>query len=207
MSLIYGNGSFTRYKADGPLPGNYLEVYPKKIARYAFRNLDENSDQERSTGWVNIMDMFDSEFVSKEYFKDPCIALSWRVDVRKVPAKALRQYSREEEEKAKGMEGIEHISKKRKEEIKEAVRMKLMKRAIPRSNVYDMIWNIQTGLVIFGATGSKLCDEFAEFFFNCFAMHLTPVFPYSLASEILEKEDRDTNLLEDLRYSIRTEVD
>ena len=206
MSLIYGTGSFTRFKVDGDPREDYLETFPKSIARYAFRNLDETSDEERSSGWVNIMDMFDSGFAGMDYFKDPCIALSWRVDVRKVPAKALKQYSREEEEKIKESEELEHISKKRRQDIKEAVRIKLMKRAIPRSNTYDMIWNLQTRLVIFGSTSNKLSDEFAEFFLQCFGLHLKAVYPHALASEILESEGMDPGLLEGLRYSIDTEV-
>ena len=207
MSLIYGTGSFTRFEVEDGLSEDYREIFQTNIARYAFRNLDENSDEERSTGWVNIMDMFDSAFAGMEYFKAPCIALSWRVDVRSVPSKALRQYSREAEEKIKTSEELEHISKKRRQEIKEAVRIKLLKRAIPRSNIYDIIWNVQTGLVIFAGTSSKLCDEFSEFFLKCFGLHLKTVFPYSMASDILEGEKMDPSLLDDLDYSIGMEGD
>lgn len=205
MSLIYGTGSFTRFKVDGEPCEDYLETFPKSIARYAFRNLEENSDEERSAGWVNIMDMFDNAFSRMDYFKDPCIALSWRVDVRKVPAKALKQYVREAEAKIKESDGVEHLSKKRRQDIKEAVRIKLMKRAIPRSNTYDMIWNLQTRLVIFGSTSNKLSDEFAEFFLQCFGLHLKPLHPYALATDILEREDMPSDLLEGMRYSLDTE--
>ena len=107
MSLIYGTGSFTRFKVDGDPREDYLETFPKSIARYAFRNLDETSDEERSAGWVNIRDMFDSEF--------------------------------------------------------------------------------------------------AEFFLQCFGLHLKAVYPHALASEMLEREGMDSGLLEGLRYSIETE--
>ncbi|HEQ78899.1 MAG TPA: hypothetical protein ENN76_01380 [Euryarchaeota archaeon] len=207
MSLIYGTGSFTRFKVEGGISEENREIFQTNISRYAFRNLDENSDEERSTGWVSIMDMFDSAFADINYFKEPCIALSWRVDVRSVPIKALRQYSREAEEKIKTSEELEHISKNRRQEIKEAVRIKLLKRAIPRSNIYDMIWNVQTGLVIFAATSTKLCDEFSEFFLKCFGLHLMTVFPYSMASDILKGEEVDPGLLEELEYSVGMEGD
>ena len=106
MGLIIGSGSFTRFLVDGDLPKNYLEEFPKRISRYAFRNLDEASDQERSQGWVNVMDMFDNRFLTKGFLMEPCIAMSWRVDVRTVPAKALIQYSREAEDKIKAMEEL-----------------------------------------------------------------------------------------------------
>jgi DNA recombination-dependent growth factor C len=201
VGLIYGTGSFTRFMVEGVLPEDYLEGFPKRIARFSFRHIDEASDQERSAGWVNIMDMFDSTFAAMEYLKEPCIALSWRVDVRKVPTKALKQYCREAEENIKATEKLEFLSKKRRQEIKDGVQAALMKRAIPRSQTYDMIWNLQTGLVIFGAVSNKLCDEFSEFFLQCFGLHVKTVFPYSMAAGILEKEGKDPAFLESLRPS------
>lgn len=205
MGLIIGSGSFTRFMVTGDLPDDYTGTFPKKIERYAFRKLDENSDDERSTGWVNILDMFDSEFMGMEYFKDPCVALSWRVDVRSVPSKALTQFCREAEAKIRAEEELEHLPKKRRQEIKEAIHIKLLKRAIPRSNTYDVIWNLQTGLLIFGAVSNKLCDEFSEFFLKTFGLHLKTVFPYSMASEILQEEDMSPEILDGLKYSIFTE--
>jgi DNA recombination-dependent growth factor C len=202
MGLIYGSGSFTRFIAEGALPEDYLKEFPKKIARFSFRRIDEASDQERSAGWVNIMDMFDNRLAAMEYLKEPCMALSWRVDVRKVPGKALKQYCREAEDKIKASEELAFLSKKRRQEIKEGVQAALMKRAIPRSQTYDMIWNLQTSVVIFGAVSNKLCDEFAEFFLQCFGLHLKTIFPYSMAARILEKEGKDLSLLDSLRPSL-----
>ena len=205
MGLVFGSGNFTRFMVDTNPPEDYLETFPQKIARFAFRGLDETSDDERSTGWVNILDMFDSGFAGMEYFKDPCIALSWRVDSRNIPSKALMQYCREAEERIKASEELENIRKKRRQEIKEGVRIKLLKRAIPRSNTYDMIWNLQSGIVFFGATSNKLCDEFAEYFLMTFGLHLKTVFPYTIASLVLEREEKDPALLDGLQYSIGTE--
>lgn len=202
MGLIHGTGSFTRFETEGEVPDDYLEEFPKQIARFSFRHIDEASDQERSAGWVNIMDMFDNGFAAMEYLKEPCIALSWRVDVRKVPAKAVKQYCREAEENVKAEEKLEFLSKKRRQEIREGVEAALLKRAIPRSQTYDMIWNLETGRVIFGAVSNKLCDEFSEFFLQCFGLHLKTVFPYSMAVRILEKQDKDPALVDDLRPSL-----
>lgn len=202
MGLIHGSGSFTRFMVDGAIPENYMEAFPGRISRFSFRNIDETSDQERSVGWVNIMDMFDNRFAAMEYLKEPCIAMSWRVDARSVPSKALKQYCREAEEKIKASEGLEFLSKKRRQEIREGVKKELLRRAIPRSQAYDMIWNLHTSVVIFGSINNNLCDEFAEFFLQCFGLHLKTIFPYFIASQILEKEGMDPALLEGLRPSL-----
>jgi hypothetical protein len=202
MGLISKSGSFTRYRVDEKLPEGFFEDLPARIARHAFRVLDETSVQERSAGWVSIMDMFDSTFKAMEYIMEPWLALSWRVDVRKVPKNALIQYSREAEERAKASEAVEFLPKWRKKEIREATKIKLMQRAIPQSNTYDMIWNLQTGVVIFAATRPKLCDEFAEFFLTCFGLHLKPVHPMALAAELIERLGISPAVLDGLSYSI-----
>lgn len=198
MGLISGSSSFTRFVVNGKLPETYAEDFPENIERFAFRKLDESSEEERSAGWVNIMDPLDNEFLGREYFKEPYLALSYRIDVRGVPGKALRQFSAETENEIKREEGLDYLPKGRRLEIREGVRIKLLKRAIPRTNTYDMVWDLTAGTVILGAVNNKLCDEFAEYFAKTFGLGLTTVFPFSLASEVLEKEGKDPQILENL---------
>ena len=188
MAFLSGAASFSRFSVNGKPPKNYEEEFPLRIAQHAFRRLDENSDEERSTGWVNVMDILDNQFPNRDYFKAPYLVLSWRVDTRKVPSKALRQYSREAEDKIKDMENLEWLSKKQRQEIREGVLIQLLKRAIPRTNTYDMVWNLDGQTVLFGSTSNRLCGEFTEFFFKTFDMNLTPVFPYLMALQALEKQ-------------------
>lgn len=198
MGLISGSGSFTRYWVDCTLSENFMEDLPKKIARYAFKNLEENSFDERSIGWVNIMDILDHRFSAMEYLKEPFIAMSFRVDKRKIPQTALKQYCQEAEEKIKELEQVEFLPKMVRQEIKEDARNRLLKRAIPDANVYDMIWNIQKGIVIFGSINNKLCDEFSEFFLKTFELQLQPIFPYALACRFFEKEGISVDALNSL---------
>jgi recombination associated protein RdgC len=202
MGLIAGSASFARFQVAGDLPGDFLETLPDNIARFAFRPLDESSDEPRSSGWVNIMDEYDSRFQAKEYLKGPFLALSYRLDVRSVPSKALAQYCRDEEERIRATEEIEYLSRERRAEIREAVKAMLFKRAIPKSQVYDVIWSLDTGGVLFGGTAAKVCDEFTAFFFNCFGLHLKTVFPYSLASEVVHDQEMAPGILDGLRSSI-----
>jgi DNA recombination-dependent growth factor C len=199
MGLVHGSATFCRYEVEGTLPEDYIETFPGEILRYAFHTLDGLPGEERSTGWVNILDMFDNEFRTMEYFKEPFVALSWRVDVKRIPKKALLHYCREAEKEVKEREGLEYLPKATREEIRESVRLRLLKRAIPQSGVYDMVWNLQTNTVFFGATGSKLCDEFAEFFRKTFHLQLIPLYPYALAQQALIARGKDSALAEEIR--------
>lgn len=201
MGLMHGSAGFTRYMAEGTLPQNFKEGLSENIARYAFRDLDDQSIAERSTGWVNIMDMFDNRFAGIEFLKEPYIAMSLRIDERKIPPTALRQYCREAEETIKEEERLEFLPKNRRADIKEAVRLRLLKRAIPVARTYDMIWNTATGLVVFGCTGARVCDEFMERFLQTFNLQLQAICPYTLGELYLGKEGASLNPLDRLSPS------
>ena len=197
MGLMHGSAGFTRYLAEKTLPEGFVEGLSESIARYAFRELDELSIADRSSGWVNIMDMFDNQFAGLEFLKEPYIAMSLRVDERKIPPTALKQYVRKAEEEIKEAEHLTFLPKSRRADIKEAVRLRLLKRAIPVAKTYDMIWNTVTGLVIFGCTAAKVCDEFMERFLQTFNLQLQAVCPYTLGEIYLGKDGASLQLLED----------
>jgi len=205
MGLIRGSGSLTRYFVDGSIVDKDLKEIEKRIRRNSFKKLDEIGSEERSTGWVNILNIYDSSLEGRDYYIYPYIALSWRVDIRSVPKSALKQQVIEAEDEIKEREELEYIPKERKKELNEFLRQRLLKRAIPRIYTYDMIWNVETAMVMFGSTNNKLCDEFAEFFTRTFELNLTPVFPYSLGYRFFEGLEIDPNQLEGIKGSLFAE--
>ncbi len=206
MGLISGSGSFTRYRVKGEPPADFLEGLSERIGRHVFRNLTEDSTQERSAGWVNVMDMFDNRFSEFEFLKEPYIAMSMRVDERKIPATALKQYCLEAEERIKAAEDLDFLPKRRRADIKEGVKLRLLKRAIPGSRVFDMVWNYSTGTVLFGCTNTKLCDEFQELFLKTFEFHLLAMCPYTLGIGFVEEKGDSLDLIDGLRPSNIWEV-
>jgi len=202
MGFMQRSVSFTRFQVEDPLPEDYTESFPERIARRAFRKIEEESLEERSEGWVNIMDMLDSDFSAMEYFKDPYLALSWRVDTRRVPSNALKRYAGEAEKEIKKRERLKYLPKKRRDEIREYTRLMLLKRVLPSTQVYDVVWHLDAGILLFGATSVKLCDEFRSFFLKTFECGLTPVYPYSLGERVLKEAGGDPGLLYDIRPSM-----
>jgi DNA recombination-dependent growth factor C len=196
MGLLRGAAGFSRYFVNGTPPENYVNDFAQNIERYSFRGFDEFSDENRTTGWVNIMNIFDTAFEQKQFYMYPYLTLSFRVDTRNVPSNALRQHCLEAEHKIKTIENLEYLSKEKRKEIKELTQSQLLKRAIPRTNTYDMVWNIETSMLAFASTNNKICDEFAEIFFKTFGLRLSPVFPYSLAGFNLSKTGMDAAILD-----------
>jgi len=203
MGLINGSGSFSRYQVKGKPGDDFLEGLAERVNVHAFQNLTEDSPKERSAGWVNVMDMYDSRFPGLDFLKEPYIAMTMRVDERKIPATAIKQYCLDAEERIKETENLEFLSKRRRADIREAVKMKLLKRAIPGSRVYDMVWNTSTGSIVFGCTNTKVCDEFQELFLKTFDLRLSAVCPYTLAIQFIEKKGKSPDIIDGLSPSIR----
>jgi recombination associated protein RdgC len=202
MGFIHGSVTCTRFMVAGDLPDDFRERAAERISRYAFRMLREDSDLEVSMGWVNVLDDLQVGFHGHEFFKEPYLALSFRVDTRTVPARSLRQYCREAEDEVKAREDLEFLNKKRRQEIRDAVMGRLLRRAVPRSRVYDMVWDLQSGVVLFGTTGKKVCDAFSEVFYNTFELRLTSVYPYVLARNCLQEGGMDPAVLENLQPAV-----
>ncbi len=198
MGIITRSGSFTRYLTTTSLPEDFLENLQAMIARYAFRALDERSVDERSSGWVNILDMFDNQFPGMDFLKEPYVAMSLRIDERKIPPSALKEHCLQAEARVKGEENLDYLPKRRRSEIKDAVRIRLLKRAIPVSRTHDMIWNTRTGQVIFGCVSPKICDEFTEIFHQTFDIPLEVICPYTLAERFLDAANAPSNPLDEL---------
>ncbi|MFH0926406.1 MAG: recombination-associated protein RdgC [bacterium] len=193
MGFISNTTSFTRYRVKDPLPVDYKEKYPIDIRRHAFREIEDTPDIERSVGWVNIMNVMDSEFRGDEFFKNEFIALSLRIDNKKIPSDILKKQCSKTEEKRKTDLGREFISKEERQEIRETVKLDLLKRIIPHTSIYDMIWNLKTGLVFFSSLSDNLYTEFVDLFKKTFELNLHQLFPYSIAEDIL-KDDQKASL-------------
>ena len=202
MGLIKGNASFTRFRVIDNLPDNYFELYVPLIQRFAYKNLDEGASESRSEGWVSITDMLDYEFASMDFFKEPYLALAWRIDSKKVHPQAIKRYCREAEREIMMKESLEFLSRSRRREISESVKAMLTSRAIPITVTYDMIWNLQAGIIYFGGISNKVCDEFRSYFIKTFNLNIQPVFPYERATSALTDANKEVSQVDNIKGAV-----
>ena len=197
MGFLKGTLSFTRYKTEGEVPQDYRSAFPENITRWAFRELDETSPDERSIGWVNVFNFLDNKLVGQEYFLDHYIALTLRIDSRKVPAKALKHFCLKAEAEELALQNKQFLSKTRKKEIRERVQLQLLKRVIPATTTCDIVWDTETAVVWFASTSDKVCADFTDIFKKTFGLGLSALFPYTLAQKNLSLDKfREVDLLQ-----------
>jgi hypothetical protein len=190
MGLLARSASFVRYAVEGDLPANFWEFAAERIARHSFRDIDE-SYEERSVGWVSVLNMFDSEFAYASYAAADHVVLSLRLDERRVSPKVLNKFCLKEEERLKKERQIPKLARAHRVEIKESVKLMLMKKAAPTPAVYDLCWNLAEATVLFFSTSQKAQELLEEFFKETFDLSLMLQVPYLTAEHLLDAPGRE----------------
>jgi DNA recombination-dependent growth factor C len=190
MGLLTNSASFVRFSVEGEPPADFWPFVADRISKHAFRDIDDNYD-ERSIGWVSCLNMFDSEFASSSYAAGDYVVLSLRVDERKVPPAGLKKFTMKEEERIKRERQIPKLSRDHRNEIKESIRLMLLKRAIPLPAVYDLVWSLADNTVLLFSTSQKAIGELEEFFKESFDLHLLMQIPYLTAGHLLPPDLAD----------------
>lgn len=173
---------------------DYRDVYIQEMIRYSFRSIEDDSDIERSVGWV---DLFQNEDIpsKEEVFKGDFLTFSMRIDTKKVPASAHRSLCKKLLIEKRQQNPQEKITKEVHQEIKEIAKSLLLKKVIPSTKVYDVIWNIKKNNIWFSGTSDKLVQEFICLFENTFHLTLTPLFPFNLATFVISPNSKLEDLL------------
>lgn len=190
MGLLSSSVSFVRYSVEGEIPSDFTNFAAERIKANAFHDIDD-SFEESSVGWVSVMNMFDTEFAYASFEVSDYIVLSLRIDERKVSAAALKKFSRKEEERIKKERQVPHLNRSHLLEIKENIKLQLMKKAVPLPSVYDVCWNLAQGTLLFFSTSLKAQELLENFFKETFGLDLVLQIPYLTAQHLLEQADQE----------------
>lgn len=133
--------------------------------------------------------MLDNEWRASPPNKGEFLAFSLRLDTRRIPAAVLKKHTmialRDEEARNKE-QGKKFISRERKKELREQVKLQLRSRFLPIPAEFNVVWSTPTGIVYLASTQPKLCEMFMELFTRTFDLHLEPMTPYQLAATHLD---------------------
>jgi len=190
MGLLSSSASFVRYAVEGELPENFWEFAAERIAAFSFRDIDD-SYEERSVGWVSVLNMFDSAFEYASYAAGDTIVLTLRIDERKISSAALKKFAAKEEERIKKERQVPKLARNHRVEIKENMKLMLTKRAVPIPAVYDLSWNLSEGTVFFFSTNKKAQEVVEEYFKETFGLHLILQIPYLTAGHLVDEQGQE----------------
>jgi DNA recombination-dependent growth factor C len=187
MGLYTGSASYVRYRLVEDPPERIKEFALEKLKQFSFREIEAGTLNEKSSGWVSAENMASTFFDDLHFSKEPYLAFSLRIDVRRVPGLAMKAAMLREEIKYKKSTGLEVIRKKDKDVLKDQVRQDLVRKSLPVPTLFDVCWNTMTGEVLFFSTSAAANEEFAVWFLRTFALKLARLLPYDLAGAAAEK--------------------
>ena len=190
MGLLSGTSTFVRYSVEGQLPDKFWDFAAERIVQFSFRDIDETFD-EYSIGWVAVDNMFDSNFAHASYAVGDQIVLSMRIDERKVSPTLLKKFSLKEEDRLKKERQIPRLSRSQRVQIKEDIRLQLVKKALPVPSVYDLSWNLADNTVLFYSISSKAQSILEDFFKECFGFTVILQVPYLAAANLLDDSQQE----------------
>lgn len=189
MSFLGGSAGFARFLVIGELPDNPVDYIGDRIRACSFADIDDNFE-EYSIGWVSVMSMFDSAFEYASHLCGDYVALSLRVDERKVSPSILKKFVQKEEERIRKEKQIPKLSRTAKSEIKDRIKAELTRKAFPIPAVYDLVWSLSESSLYFFSTNKKAHVLLEDFFKDCFGLTLQVQIPYVIAENLLTEEDQ-----------------
>ena len=190
MGLLSRTSTFVRYSVEGQLPDNFRDFAAERIAQFSFQDIDDTFD-EYSIGWVAVDNMFDSGFAHASYAVGDQVVLSLRIDERKVSKTLLKKFSLKEEERLKKERQIPRLSRSQCVQIKEDIRLQLVKKALPVPSVYELSWNLANNTVLFFSISSKAQSILEDFFKECFGLTIILQVPYLAGANFLDLSDQE----------------
>ncbi|MGE4539010.1 MAG: hypothetical protein AB7D37_18230 [Desulfovibrio sp.] len=190
MGLLAASGGFTRYRIVGEVKDDILREAPDRLKKYAFVDIDGTAD-ERSFGWVAFEDYLDTEWRTAPPEKGHYLAFSLRLDTRRISPAVLKKHLRlalDQEKEHNQAAGKNFVSKDRKKEIAERIKLHLMARSLPIPAVFEAVWNTMDHVIWLCSTNGKVQTLFEDLFTLTFELHLEPQTPAFLAERILGVE-------------------
>lgn len=195
MPITAGAVSGRVWRVVETLPPNFKEIFERNLARHAFKPIDPERGQLQAVGWVNIKQLLDSRLTLEKVLFRNLIALGLRVDRLAINQRVFRATLAQEIGKKLREKGKE-LSREEKLVIEDKIRLDLIKRTQPSTAVYELVWHLETGTVLFGSGSQKLGLIFSDLFSETFQVSVEPQLPYLRGQHWADRNRMGQELLE-----------
>lgn len=181
MGALRGALTFTRFLIDGELPRDVRKRYLAAVRLRAFTPLEPESEGSEASGWCVIERPFDLEFEPDKIFYDRFVLLGFRVDKWRIPSSLLRTQVADEVQALLLRTGKSKLSRAERDEVKARVVRRLRKKVLPTSRAYDVLWDLDSGTLLFFCHSQRTIGEFTALFEKTFGLTLEKDSPYHAA--------------------------
>src|SRR5262245_52425292 len=175
MGALKGTVTIRRYVVRGTAPTEQARMV-KGVRAHLMVPIDPKGDVERAHGWSCVEDPHDTEISSEKVFFGEALALALRVDTLKPPSGLVKRMVED------GLRALgRRPTKAEKRAYKAEVVKKLRLQAFPSIRGTDMVWNLDTGRVLFWSHSKRLNETLLELFKKSFGLDLVADGPGNVA--------------------------
>jgi len=151
--------------------------------------VDLKPPQDFGHGWVNIEDMFDTDFSMEDSIAVNAIVGGYRFDKKSIPAPLIKKLYKEKLKEREKEEGGK-LEKDEKEILKEECRQQLVLKALPSPKLVTWIWDIDNHRVYIDSKSMAVIEKFMTIFTKTFGIPKITIQNYGL------NEDQIGNFLD-----------
>ena len=178
MGILKGALSVRRYRVDGEVPEGWRDRYFEALNEHAFREPLSATHKEEIFGWVQAHNLLDAEFSDlNRWLYNHYALFSMRVDKKVLPARLFAAHFQKRQETWCKQMGRERCPPGVREEMKETLELEMLKTTLPRVQVHECAWNINSGWVLFHNDSDVVNDRFRKLFLATFQLRLAPWLP------------------------------
>lgn len=176
------------YTVEGDITSSDLVQFVSEgLSRLPFRSIDGSLD-EISVGWVPLHDHTTPDFTNPGCFWfDGRVIVTLRIDQRKIPAPLFRYYLTAAEQEYLSLHpGLRRVPKKKRDDLKDAVRLALLAKTLPAPATVDILWDLHRRRLHLTTLSPRAAEWVEKSFKRSFPdLRLVPMTPYHRALYLL----------------------
>ncbi len=188
MPFLSGALSVRRYLVLEDIPETLPQTATLAMRRYSWRPIDDSRGEKESFGWVNPRRLLQEDFTYDDVVDGPHMLLGIRRDRKNFSQVLFRARREELFEETKKERGIQKLSRQQRLALEEQLTIEMLKETSPQSSFAELVWDMNSNLVLMGATSNALCERIQELFEATFDLKMRVTFPALLGAEYIETQ-------------------
>jgi recombination associated protein RdgC len=181
MGLLSATTSLSRYKVNGKLKEPVLDAIAAGLKNHTIADIDDNPS-DRAVGWSSFQDPFRTNFEGSSFVIGTSIVFALRIDKKSIPNKMVQKHVAAESAKRLKELGRDFLSANEKKIIKDHVINRLSLKMPSTPNIYDVVWQYESGDLWFFSSLKSANEELETLFIKSFGVSLVRCIPYTLAA-------------------------
>lgn len=194
MGLLSASNSIVRYQIEGQLAAPAMETVAKGLTSHQITSMDEEAE-DRRVGWTSFGQPYRPDFGGSSFAIGDAFIFSLRIDRKRIPSAVMRQQLAASIDRRLSETKREYLTRAEKNQLKEEVGERLLRRLPAVPSIYDVIWYHGPQRLIFCSTQKAANEELEQLFQQSFNLRLLRLFPFTLADGIVGLSDSQRDLL------------